>query len=161
MCTYSYIWQLCNMLSTCTCLLLYQVLYNCLLNEIQFYTWTTHGIMNKYMYFAKMYIVLFGECYQFIINTYGMNEWMVNLEPHCLKGSELSVCYLPASPAPQGGEEGCSLVDWRGCPSEEGRPHRTEAETGTAVHGQHTLHRTRAGGGAGGGAVDAHMYTHH
>ena len=49
-----------------------------------------------------MYIVVFGECYQFVINTYGMNEWMVNLEPHCLKGSELSVCYLPASPSPLG-----------------------------------------------------------
>ena len=27
---------------------------------------------------------------------------MVNLNPHCLKGSELSVCYLPASPYPPG-----------------------------------------------------------
>ena len=70
------------------------------------YTWH-YVLVNKYVYFATMYIVLFGECYQFIINTYGNGESRATL----LEGLRAQ-CLLPAClPSPQGGEEGCSLVD--------------------------------------------------
>ena len=62
--------------------------------------------MNKYMYFATMYIVVFGECYQFIINTYVNGESRATL----LEGLRAQ-CLLPAClPSPSG--EGRRGVRW-------------------------------------------------